>query len=303
MAPSALRPCGSQGLMMPPQGLGCMGMTAFYVDDPAAFEEQSKAVIKAAPDVIGTPAHLDTAWIYRGGAKFDVRNEKLVGDAIKENRDKYIVATKFGFQFGPEGMKPDSTPAAVRACYEDSMAQLGCGHIDLFYQHRLDPNTPIEETMEECKKLIAEGKIKYVGLSEAPPDIIRRAHKVCPISCVQQEWSLQSRDLEADIVPVCRELGIGIVAYSPLGRGMLAGAFKTQADLAEKDWRKSQPRTNEENFDHNAKVGEAIRAFAEERGHTPGQVCLAWVHSQGPDVFPIPGTKSLERLKENAVRG
>jgi len=241
-------PLGSQGLMVSAQGLGCMGMSAFYSGfEGEEKQKESLAVIEKALE-LGVN-HLDTAEIYG-----PYTNEELVGKAISGKRDKFNVATKFGFKInGTEINGTDSSRENVRKVCEGSMKRLGVDCIDLFYQHRVDPNTPIEETMQELKALVEEGKVKYVGLSEASPADIRKAHAVHPISALQIEWSLWTRDVEKEIIPLCRELGIGIVAYSPLGRGYLTGALEKLEDLSEDDWRRTNPRFTQEAFEKNKK--------------------------------------------------
>eukprot|EP00124_Ichthyophonus_hoferi_P000924 Ihof_evm9s40 gene=Ihof_evmTU9s40 len=230
-------PLGSQGLVVSRQGLGCMGMSAFYVESSAEFEEGSLATFEEA--VKQGVTLFDTAYIYRSSK--GERNEELVGRALKGCRDKVVIATKFGIEVRNDGRALDSSRENVRRSCEDSLKTLGVDYIDLFYQHRQDVNTPIEETMEELKLLVKEGKIKYIGLSEVSAANLRKAHAIHPITAIQMEWSLWTRDLEAEVVPTARELGVGIVAYSPLGRGMLAGKFKSQKDLDEKDWRRTNP--------------------------------------------------------------
>ncbi|EKX35269.1 hypothetical protein GUITHDRAFT_79953 [Guillardia theta CCMP2712] len=291
-----LRPLGSQGLMAPPMGLGCMGMTAFYDVNHDEHEEISLRTLDRALE-------LGVNFLVSKGFASCGRNEELVGKAIKKHgRDKFIIATKFGAEYTADA-KPVphlGRPEHVRRHCEDSLKRLGTDYIDLYYMHRMDPTTPIEETMGEVKKLIAEGKVKYVGLSECTAAELRAAHAVQPISAIQMEWSLQTRDIEKDIVPTARELGVAIVAYSPLGRGLLSNTFKSRSDIKENDWRRFNPRFSEENFDTNYQNTLKIKAVAERKGCTPAQIALAWLLHQGKDVFPIPGTKSPERLEENA---
>jgi aryl-alcohol dehydrogenase-like predicted oxidoreductase len=233
-----------------------------------------------------------------GGGNFT--NEELVGKALKlYGRDKFIVATKFGITMENGVRGVSGKESAIRAQLADSLARLDIDYIDLYYMHRMDPATPIEETMFVLKSLIDEGKIRYIGLSECTPEELRRAHAIHPITAIQMEWSLQTRDIETSIVPVARELGVGIVAYSPLGRGFLADiAAFDQLDAG--DWRRSLPRFNGEAYEENKRRVAKFFALAERRHCTPAQLALAWVHSQGEDVFPIPGTKTMTRIEENA---
>ncbi|KAF0718184.1 Aste57867_1851 [Aphanomyces stellatus] len=296
------RPIGSQGLVCSAQGLGCMGMTAFYGNfDRAAQEAESLRTISKALE-LGINM-LDTAWIYQsfgagGGGNFT--NEELVGKAIKQHgRDKFVICTKFGFVPSATGFNVSGKEAVVRSQLAESLQRLDTDYIDLYYMHRMDPETPIEETMAVLKSLVQEGKIKYIGLSECTPSELRRAHAVHPITAIQMEWSLQSRDLEAAVVPAARELGVGIVAYSPLCRGFLT-AVDGFDKLDANDWRKSLPRYTEAKLaESKAKVARFFE-IAKTKGCTPAQLALAWVHAQGPDVFPIPGTKSSSRIVENA---
>ncbi|CAK4068730.1 unnamed protein product [Aphanomyces euteiches] len=296
------RPLGSQGLVCSAQGLGCMGMTAFYGNfDRAAQEEESLRTISKALE-LGINM-LDTAWIYQsfgagGGGNFT--NEELVGKAIKQHgREKFVIATKFGNVIQDGQLKPCGKEETIRSQLADSLERLGTDYIDLYYMHRMDPTTPIEETMAVLKSLVEDGKIKYIGLSECTPDELRRAHAVHPITAIQMEWSLQSRDLEEAVVPTARELGVGIVAYSPLCRGFLTD-IDTFDKLEENDWRRTLPRYSGEKLaESKAKVARFFD-IAKAKGCTPAQLALAWVHAQGHDVFPIPGTKSSTRIVENA---
>ncbi|KAF0718183.1 Aste57867_1850 [Aphanomyces stellatus] len=299
------RPIGSQGLVCSAQGLGCMGMTAFYGNfDRAAQEEESLRTISKALE-LGINM-LDTAWLYQsfgagGGGNFT--NEELIAKAIKQHgRDKFVIATKFGIVLDstiPEGRRASGKEADIRAQLADSLQRLDTPYIDLYYMHRMDPSTPIEETIGVLKALIQEGKIKYIGLSECTPSELRRAHAVHPITAIEMEWSLQSRDIEASVVPTARELGVGIVAYSPLCRGFLTAADGFDK-LDANDWRKSLPRyTGAKLEESKAKVARFFE-IAKTKGCTPAQLALAWVHAQGPDVFPIPGTKTSTRVAENA---
>jgi aryl-alcohol dehydrogenase-like predicted oxidoreductase len=274
------------------QGLGCMGMSEFY---GAADEAESIATVHRALELGVTL--LDTADQYGRGA-----NEELVGRAIADRRDRVVLATKFGVVRGDDpkvrGVRGD--PEYVRQACDASLARLGVDHIDLYYQHRVDPKVPIEDTVGAMAELVAAGKVRYLGLSEAGADTIRRAHAVHPITALQSEWSLWTRDLEADVVPACRSLGIGIVAYSPLGRGFLTGRFTSTSDFAEDDFRRFG-RFAEGNLQHNLAIVEALRALAGERGVTAGQLALAWVTHRGEDVVPIPGTKRRKYLEENVA--
>lgn len=267
------RPLGSQGLVVSCQGLGCMGMTAFYGNDPVETEPQALATFDKAVE-LGLN-FLDTAWIYQH-FQTGATNEELVAKAIKKHgRDKFIIATKFGIDVGPTGMTFDSSPASIRAKLADSLKRLEVDYIDLYYQHRVDPNTPMEVVMETLKELVNEGKIKYVGLSECSASELRRAHAVHPISAIQMEWSLQTRDIETEIVPTARELGVGIVAYSPLGRGFLSRTFKSIDDLAPGDFRKNLPRLSPENFSENEASASRLEELANKKLHSSStRTCL-----------------------------
>ncbi|WIA10984.1 hypothetical protein OEZ85_011142 [Tetradesmus obliquus] len=312
-----VRKLGSQGLQASVQGLGCMGMSAFYTAAPQQ-EEESIATIHRALELGVT--HLDTSDVYG-----PFTNEVLVGKAIKGQREKFTIATKCGIILGGGGMSLDGSRKHVRESCEGSLKRLGIGAIDLYYLHRVDPSTPVSETFAEMAALVAEGKalllvdpstpvsetfaemaalvaegkVKYVGISEASPADIREAHKACPLTAVQLEWSLWSRDSEAEIIPTCRELGIGIVAYSPLGRGFLTGAITKPEDLPEDDYRRMTPRFQGDAFEKNLELVAAVKAIAQRKGVSPGQLALAWVHAQGEDVFTIPGTKRVKYLEEN----
>ncbi|KAL4591162.1 hypothetical protein LXL04_004112 [Taraxacum kok-saghyz] len=282
---------GSQGLEVSAQGLGCMGMSAFY--GPPKPEPDMISLIHHAIDAGVTL--LDTSDVY--GPK---TNEILLGKALKgEVRKKVELATKFGINTEDGAYEIRGDPAYVRAACEASLKRLEIDCIDLYYQHRIDTRVPIEITMGEMKKLVEEGKIKYIGLSEASASTIRRAHAVHPITAVQLEWSLWSRDVEQEIIPTCRELGIGIVAYSPLGRGFLSLGPKMAENLTDGDFRQSLPRFQGENLEHNKMLYEKVSAIAEKKGCTPSQLALAWVHHQGNDVVPIPGTTKIENLQQN----
>jgi aryl-alcohol dehydrogenase-like predicted oxidoreductase len=274
------------------QGLGCMGMSDFYA---GRDDVESVATIDRALELGVTL--LDTADMYGRGA-----NEELVGRAIAGRRSEVVLATKFGIVRGDgdqRGVRGDA--AYVRSACEASLRRLGTDHIDLYYQHRVDPDTPIEETVGAMAELVAEGKIRYLGLSEAGAATIRRANAVHPITALQTEWSLWTRDIEAEILPTCRELGIGVVPYSPLGRGFLTGRFSTAADFAAGDFRGAQPRFTGDNLRQNLAIVAKLRALAAERGVTAGQLALAWVQYRGSDVVPIPGTKRRTYLAENVA--
>ena len=284
-----------QGLEVSAIGLGCMGMSAWYGETD---EQESIATIHRALEIGVT--FLDTADVY--GQEFG-DNERLVGRAIKGKRDDYVLATKFGnaSRSGRSDRGVDGRAEYVKASIDESLARLGVDHVDLYYQHRVDADTPIEETVGAMAEAVASGKVKHVGLSEASPATIRRAHAVHPITALQTEYSLWSRGPEGDILDTCRELGIGFVAYSPLGRGFLAGRFESPDDLADNDFRKRHPRFQGENFARNCKLAERVKKIAEQRGVTPAQLALAWVLSRGDDVVPIPGTKRRTYLEQNAA--
>ncbi|MCS7482493.1 aldo/keto reductase [Umezawaea endophytica] len=276
-------------------GLGAMGMSAFY-GGAGRFDDESIHTIHRALDLGVT--HIDTA---EGYGPFI--NEELVGRAVRGRRDEVVLATKFGLISHTGGSTPDSTPANTRLAVEGSLKRLGTDHIDLYYQHRVDPGTPIEETVGALAELVAEGKIRHIGLSEAGPDTIRRAHAVHPITAVQSEYSLWTRDPEAEILPALRELGIGFVPYSPLGRGFLTGNIRSLDDLDADDWRRTNHRFADGNLERNLRIVDEVRAVAAETGTTPAQVALAWLLAQGNDIAPIPGTKRVARLEENAAAG
>ena len=274
-------------------GLGAMSMSGSY---GAADEAESIRTIHRALELGVTL--LDTAEAYG-----PFHNEELVGRAIKGRRDQVVLATKFGFvsHTGREAGRLDSSPASVRAAVEGSLTRLGTDHIDLCYQHRLDPDTPIEDTVGALAGLVAEGKIRHIGLSEAWVGTIRRAHAVHPITALQSEYSLWTRDPEQEVLPVLRELRIGFVPYSPLGRGFLTGQIRSTGDLADGDFRKTNPRFQESNFAHNLQIAEEVRQVAADAGATPAQVALAWLLAKGDDIVPIPGTKRVSRLEENVA--
>ena len=287
------RTLGKQGLTVPAPGLGCMGMSEFY---GARDDQESIATIHRALDLGVTL--LDTADMYGCG-----ENERLVGRAIKDRRREVILATKFGNVRDKRGnfLGVSGRPEYVRACCDASLRRLGVDVIDLYYQHRVDPQVPIEETVGAMSELVRTGKVHCLGLSEAAPATIRRAMKVHPISALQTEYSLWTRDVEAEILPVCRELGIGFVAYSPLGRGFLTAKFKKPGDLPPDDWRRNNPRFQGGNFERNLKLAERIEALAQRKKCTAAQLALAWVLAQGDDIVPIPGTKRRNYLEENVA--
>jgi aryl-alcohol dehydrogenase-like predicted oxidoreductase len=276
-------------------GLGTMAMSGYYLD-PDSSDDESIRTIHRALDLGVT--HIDTAEIYGPYA-----NEELVGRAIKGRRDEVVLATKFGFVShagdGPGAL--DSSPANIRTAVEGSLRRLGTDHIDLYYQHRVDPNTAIEDTVGALAELIAEGKVRHIGLSEASPATIRRAHAVHPITALQTEYSLWTRDPEAELLPLLRELGIGFVPYSPLGHGFLTGTIRSPEDLSNDDWRKTNPRFTGENFERNLRIVDEVEAVASEADATPAQVALAWLLAQGDDIAPIPGTKRVSRVEENTA--
>jgi aryl-alcohol dehydrogenase-like predicted oxidoreductase len=274
-------------------GLGTMGMSTAYTGAGSDDAESVRTIHRALE--LGVTL-IDTAEVYGPFV-----NEELVGRAIDDRRDQVVLATKFGMVShtgaGLRGL--DSSPANVRTALEGSLRRLGVDHIDLYYQHRVDPDTPIEDTVGALAELVAEGKIRHIGLSEAGPETIRRAHAVHPITALQSEYSLWTRDPEAWTLPVLRELGIGFVAYSPLGRGLLTGTVRSLDDLADTDFRKANPRFTGENFEHNLGSADQVRSIAGEVGCTPAQVSLAWLLAQGDDIAPIPGTKRVSRVEEN----
>ena len=276
-------------------GLGAMGMSAAYTGAGTDDAESIRAIHRALD--LGVTL-IDTAEIYGPFA-----NEELVGQAIKDRRDEVVLATKFGLIShsggGPGNL--DSSPANIRTALEGSLRRLGTNHIDLYYQHRVDPNTAIEDTVGALAELVTEGKIRHIGLSEAGPSTIRRAHAVHPVTALQSEYSLWTRDPEPKVLPVLRELGIGFVAYSPLGRGFLTGEIRSTDDFADDDARKTSPRFVGENFQRNLRAVDEVKAIAAEVGATPAQVALAWVLARGDDIAAIPGTKRVSRVEENSA--
>jgi aryl-alcohol dehydrogenase-like predicted oxidoreductase len=281
------------GLNVSRIGLGAMGMSAFY-SGAGRLDDQSIRTIRRALDLGVT--HVDTAEAYG-----PYTNEELVGRAVQGRRDEVVLATKFGLVSHTGRPGADSTPANIRFAVEGSLRRLGTDHIDLYYQHRVDQDTPVEETVGALAELVAEGKIRYIGLSEAGPATIRRAYAVHPIAAVQSEYSLWARDPEAEVRPVLRELGVGLVAYSPLGRGFLTGNIRTLDDLDADDWRRTNPRFAGGNLERNMRIVDEVRAVAAEAGATPAQIALAWLLAQGDDIAPIPGTTRIDRLEENAA--
>jgi aryl-alcohol dehydrogenase-like predicted oxidoreductase len=277
-------------------GLGAMTMAGTYTSEGALDNAESIRTIHRALDLGVT--HIDTAEIYG-----PFLSEEIVGEAIKGRRDQVVIATKFGL-VSHSGGGPgviDSAAANVKTAVNGSLERLGTDHIDLYYQHRVDPNTPIEETAQAVADLIAEGKVRHFGLSEASPETIRRAHAVQPVTALQTEYSLWTRDVEAEILPLLRSLGIGFVPYSPLGHGLLTGQIRTVDDFAHDDWRKTNPRFTGENFTRNLTIVDEVSAIGAEIGATPAQTALAWILTRGDDVAPIPGTRRLSRVEENTA--
>jgi aryl-alcohol dehydrogenase-like predicted oxidoreductase len=282
------------GLEVSRIGLGTMTMAGTYTSEGSLDDAESIRTIHRALDLGVT--HIDTAEIYG-----PYLSEEIVGRAIGDRRDQVKIATKFGLvshaNAGPG--TTDSSPANIRTAVEGSLSRLGTDHIDLYYQHRVDRSTPIEDTAGAVAELIAEGKVLHFGLSEASPDTIRRAHAVLPVSALQTEYSLWTRDVEEEILPLLRELGIGFVPYSPLGHGMLTGQIRTVDDFADDDWRKTNPRFTGDNFTRNLTIVDEVRAIGAENGATPAQTALAWILTHGDDIAPIPGTRRVSRVEEN----
>lgn len=285
------RRLGKSSLISSALGLGCMGMSEFYAgrDDAESIATIHRAIDRGV-------THLDTADMYGSG-----RNEELVGKAIQGRRNEIMLATKFGNMRGENGafLGVNGRPEYVRQCCEASLKRLRIPAIDLYYQHRVDRQVPIEETVGAMARLVEEGKVRYLGLSEASPETIRRAHKVHPIAALQTEYSLWTRDPEDGVLATCRELGVGFVAYSPLGRGFLTGRFRRFEDLPADDYRRMSPRFQGENFERNLQLVHHIETLAKEKGCKPSQLALAWVLAQGDDIVPIPGTKRRDYLDEN----
>ncbi len=277
-------------------GLGAMTMAGTYTSGGGLDDAESILAIHRALELGVT--HIDTAEVYG-----PFHSEELVGEAIKGRRDQVVVATKFGL-VSHSGGGPgviDSSPANVRVAVEGSLTRLGTDHIDLYYQHRVDPNTPIENTVGALADLVAEGKVLHIGLSEASPATIRRAHAVHPVAALQTEYSLWARDPEAELLPLLRRLGIGFVPYSPLGHGFLTGQIRTVDDIPDDDWRKDNPRFIGENFQRNLRIVDEVQTVAAEAGATPAQIALAWLLAQGDDIAPIPGTRRVARVEENTA--
>ena len=277
-------------------GLGAMTMAGTYTAEGSLDDDESIRTIRRALDLGVT--HIDTAEIYG-----PFHSETVVGEAIKGRRGEVKIATKFGIvsHAGGGAGVLDSSPANIRTAVEGSLQRLGTDYIDLYYQHRVDPNTPIEETAGAVAELIAEGKVRFFGLSEASGSTIRRAHEVQPVAALQTEYSLWTRDVEAEILPLLRELGIGFVPYSPLGHGLLTGHIRSAADIPDDDWRKDNPRFSEENLQLNLRIVDEVRAIGAEIGATPAQTALAWILTRGDDLAPIPGTRRVARVEENTA--
>jgi aryl-alcohol dehydrogenase-like predicted oxidoreductase len=289
------RKLGNDNLEVSAVGLGCMGMSQSYGPNPGDRQEMI-SLIRAAVERGVT--FFDTAEVYG-----PFTNEELVGEALAPLRDRVVIATKFGFDLGPGGEQRglNSRPEHIREAAEGSLKRLGIETIDLYYQHRVDPNTPIEETAGAVADLIAEGKVRHFGLSEAAPATIRRAHAVQPVAALQTEYSLWTRDVEDEVLPLLRELGIGFVPYSPLGHGLLTGQIRTVDDFGDDDWRKTNPRFTGDNFRRNLAIVDEVTAIGAEIGATPAQTALAWLLTRGDDIAPIPGTRRVARVEENTA--
>ena len=289
------RALGRQGLTVSAQGLGCMGMSAFY----GAFDDTESTA------TLGRALELGVTFWDTADAYGPFTNERLLSGMLARHRDKVVVATKFGNEIGPDGTrtgKVNGRPDYVRSSVEGSLQRLGIDTIDLYYQHRVDPDTPVEETFGALGELVKQGKVRFLGISEASPDTIRRAHATAPLSAVQTEWSLFTRDVEDDgVLTTVRELGIGFVPYSPLGRGFLSGKIRSFEDLEPDDFRRSSPRFQGENFAKNLELLDRVVQLAHDKGVTPSQLALAWVLAQGEDVVPIPGTRRAANLQENVA--
>ena len=286
------RQIGASGPWVSELGLGCMGMSAFY---GSADDASSTQTLQRALDLGIT--HFDSAYLYGHG-----HNEELIGKAIGSRRSEFFLATKFAHRPQPDGSRVvDSSGDWARQSADDALQRLGFDHIDLFYMHRRNPGTPIEDTVAGLASLVEAGKVRYIGLSEVNPTTLRAAHAVHPIAAVQMEYSLFTRDIEAELLPTCRELGIALVAYSPVGRGLLTSSAADMAALPENDFRRTMPRFTGENLDHNIALVSAVTAVAQEIGCTPAQAALAWLLAQGDDILPIPGTKRVSYLAENTA--
>jgi aryl-alcohol dehydrogenase-like predicted oxidoreductase len=286
------RRLGNQGLSVPAIGLGCMGMSAFY-----GSTDEGEAIATIHRTIELGANFLDSAELYG-----PFTNEELIGRAIADRRDEVIIATKFGVRVNPDDLRDrrlDGSRENVRRSIDASLRRLDTDYVDLYYQHRIDPDVPTEETVGAMAELVDEGKVRFIGLSEASPETIRAGHAVHPLSAVQTEYSLWSRDVEESVLPTLRELGIGLVAYSPLGRGFLSGRFKSPDELDENDWRRSQPRFSPENAERNRELAEKVQELASEKGVTSAQLALAWVLAQGDDIVAIPGTKRRSYLEQN----
>lgn len=284
------------GLDVSRLGLGAMTMAGVYTSGGGLDDGESLRTIQRAFDLGVT--HIDTAEVYG-----PFHSEELVGRAVKGRRDQVVIATKFGLLSHSNGGRRgiDSRPENIRVAVDGSLRRLGVDHIDLYYQHRVDPQVPIEEVVGTVAELVAAGKVLHIGLSEAGPDTIRRAHEVHPIAALQTEYSLWSRDPEDELLPLLRELGIGFVPYSPLGHGLLGGEIRTEDDIPDDDWRKDNPRYLGENLARNVRLVDEVRAIAAEAGATPAQAALAWLLAQGDDIAPIPGTRRVDRVEENTA--